>query len=525
LALLFRDHLQDREQARAELRAVLSQDAAHAQALEALAGLNFEDGRWAEAAEVLIKRARVEKTRSALKDIFFRLGVIYGEHLPDAKRAVASFNRVLQAEPGNREALEHLSKIHMKEWDWQGALATTQRLAELEPDKEKKAQHLHRVAKIYEEGFKDARQALQALRQALDVDPLYVASIGELAKFFERQSDVQSARVHLDTTAARVRTILEKNPVDPSAYHTLFRIFLWRRAPDRAAVAAGVLDHLGAADAEEKAFLQKTSRDAYPGSALAEPAVDELLFDARVPAGLRHLLRALEEPLSKLYRGDVKRIGVARSEKLPRAGHGLREVANRVGEDLGLRDFEVYLTAAAPKALTVELTDPISLIVGAQLVDGASEHEARFYLGSLFKLVQCRLQLPLAFAAAGLPDVMTAILRQFVPDFEPPSSVTIDLAQVAAEAQRLHKAIPKKVHAEALPFALECASGAIDLAGLPTAIREISHRAGLLTCGAIAPALRALERLSGEADLRPLLGFAVSEDYAELRRQLGTSFG
>src|SRR5262249_6665886 len=207
---------------------VLSQDPTHPEALTALADLQFEDQQWAEAAETLIRRARSERSRTALKDIFFKLGLIYSEHLPDPKRAVASFTRVLQVTRDDLVALEHLSNIHVKEWEWKGALQATLRLATLEKDPHKRVAHLHRVAKIYEEGFKDARHALAALRdalEALDIDPLHLPSIGELARFFDRQSDVQSMRVHLDRTSARVRQQLDANPTDPAPYHSLYKVY------------------------------------------------------------------------------------------------------------------------------------------------------------------------------------------------------------------------------------------------------------------------------------------------------------
>ena len=290
----------------------------------------------------------------------------------------------------------------------------------LEPDPHKRIAHLHRVAKIYEEGFKDARHALAALRDALEIDPLYLPSIGELAKFFDRQSDVQSMRVHLDRTSARIRQQLDANPQDPAPYHSLFKIFGWRRAPDRAAFAAGTLEWLGAADADEKAMLQKlTGRDNYPGSSLADPTLDETLFDARVPAGFRNLLRLLDEPLSKMFRADVKRLGVGRHEKLPSRGHALREVANKVASDLGIRDFDLYVTAAHPTALVVELTDPLSVVIGNKVVEGAHELELRFLLGRCFKMIQSHMALPMRLTPEDLGLLVGGIVRQFVPDFVP----------------------------------------------------------------------------------------------------------
>jgi tetratricopeptide (TPR) repeat protein len=523
LARIARDHLGDKERARSELRAVLEQDAAHSKALAMLADLYYDDQQWNEAAETLIKRARIEKTRDGLKDIFFKLGVIYDEKQPDAKRAIASFSRVIKADPTHLVALEHLSNLLVKEWEWKGALEATVRLAEMEKDRTKKITHYLRVAKIYEEGFKDARRALEAHRAALDIDPMNLTSIGEMSKFFDRQSDVQSMRVHLDRAAARMRSVIERDTWDPTAYHGLFKIFGWRRAPDRAAMAAGVLDHLGQANEEEKAVLQKAmAREPYPGSALADAALDDWLFDTRVPAGFRHLFRMLDDSLSKMFRADIKRLGLGKNEKLPSKGHAVRDLANRIAADLGVRDFDLYVTAQHPSALMVELTDPLSIIVGSKLVEGAHEQEMRFHLGRALKMMQSKLALPMRLLPEDLGVLVGAIVRQFVPDFVPQG---FDEKQIAPEAARLSKLIPKKMQGELFPFAMECASPSLDLKQIAPALVDAANRAGLLTCGLMAPSLKALRRLEDEAQVRALIRFALSEEIAELRRQAGTSLG
>jgi len=85
--------------------------------------------------------------------------------------------RVLRGNPAKPMTLFHLSNLYLKEWDWKGALEATRRLADLEKDKIKKIAHLHRVAKIHEEGFKTYTErfgeaATAALRK-------YVAGIAE----------------------------------------------------------------------------------------------------------------------------------------------------------------------------------------------------------------------------------------------------------------------------------------------------------------------------------------------------------
>ena len=413
------------------------------EALAALADLQFDDQQWADAAETLIRRARAEKSRTALKDIFFKLGIIYSEHLPDPKRAVASFTRVLQVTPDDIIALEHLSNLHVKEWEWKGALQATMRLAGLET---RSAQARGAPAPRRQ----DLRRGLQgraprARRAARRHGDRSAATCRRSASWPSSSIASPTCSRCACTSiarAARVRQQLDANPMEPASYHALFRIYGWRRAPDRAAFAAGTLEWLGAADADEKAMLAKlTGRDNYPGSSLADPTLDETLFDARVPAGFRNLFRLLDEPLAKMFRADVKRLGVGRHEKLPRSGHALRDVANKIAADLGVRDFDLYVTAAHPTALVVELTDPLSIVIGNKVIEGAHELELRFLLGRCFKMIQSHMALPMRLTPEDLGLLVGGIVRQFVPDFVPAG---FDEAQIVAEAGRMAKHHPEE---------------------------------------------------------------------------------
>jgi hypothetical protein len=65
----------------------------------------------------------------------------------------------------------------------------------------------------------------------------------------------------------------------------------------------------------------------------------------------------------------------------------------------------------------------------------------------------------------------------------------------------------------------------LDLKLIGPSLVHTANRAGLLTCGLPGPSLTAVRRLADEAQLRALLRFCVSDELAELRRQLGTSMG
>lgn len=540
LAGLLTGALGNRARAKIELRQALAYAPHDLGVLARLSDLHYEDGEWAEAADLLLRRARVERRPEELAEIFVRLGQIYSEHLPDLRRAVAAYGRTLELVPDHVPALSQLSALYLAHERPDLAVPLLGRLAELSADREQKVAYLHRVGRLYE-GMGEVRLARDAFLQAVDLDPMYLPAVGALAHFFDRQSDVQSMRVHLDRSAARFRQHLRERPDDVTVYQALFQIAQWRRSMDQALMIAGVLHCLGGPvvlTPEAAAVLERDrGQDRYPGPALRDPALDEALFPASVPPGLRNLFHLLHEPLHKHYRTEwrqVEALGVQRREKLPRSGHPLRDLANRIATDmnLGTGEFDIYVTQAQGRdedgrqapLCTLALTEPVSLLIGQQLVSGATEGELRFFLGRLLKLVQSRLVLPLLLPAEELGVLVAGLVRQFVKDYAP---IGIAERRIANEAQKLQRLIPRKLEAQLLPFAMECASAGLDLEEVAGQLWVCANHAGLLIAGSVLPAHAALLRLGplAEAQVQDLLRFAIGEECAELRRILGTGGG
>src|SRR5258706_13835878 len=115
--------------------------------------------------------------------------------------------------------------------------------------------------------------------------------------------------------------------------------------------------------------------------------------------------------------------------------------------------------------------------------------------------MRCHMGLRMRLQPDDLGVLVGAIVRQFVPDFVPKG---FDERQVVAEGARLSKVIPKKMRAELLPFALECASD-VDLRLIGASLVDAGNRAGQGCAVATGPALAPLKRLGHARHLRTLL--------------------
>ena len=529
LAQLLLGPLADRPRARAELELAVAATPDHPAVLYTLGKLLTDDREWARAAELLERYSKSEQRPAQLVAVHLLLADMYQEHLADTGRAIIHYTRVLQLQPQNLLALSKVADLFLAQQKLQGVLPILRRLVKYTDDKGKRIAYYHRIAALSEQE-KDTRGALEALRQAVDCDPMHLPAIGELAKFYSRQSDLSSMRIHLDRAASRFRPILRERPRDAVALNALLQIFIWRGQTDSAQVTANLLQTLGhSLPPEVQAQVDKLPPRKEPSkNGLIDSSIDDVLFPARVAPGFRALFRLLAEPLHKLYAGDSKKLaalGVDRRERLPRSGHPVRDLANKLAAGFSIEDFDVYITAAQRieedgkkvPLCTLEALDHPTLILSHSLIDGTSEAERRFLLGGLLKVVQSQLVLPLCLNAYQLGAVIGGLVRLYVPSYTP---IGYAEKQIANEAARIKRAIPSKLQGQLLPHAMECSAAALDFEGISELITLASHHAGLALTGDIGSAMSMLRKkgAGSERYVDDMLRFAVSEEFAELRR-------
>jgi hypothetical protein len=291
----------------------------------------------------------------------------------------------------------------------------------------------------------------------------------------------------------------------------------------------------GASSDDDRALATAARAQGPSAERLGGLAIDDHLFHASIPNGFRQIFRLLYDTLTKRYPADLRRAGVSRQERLPRTGHAVRDVFARVASELGAGEVEVYISSAKPQALTVELTDPLSVILGTAVAT-ASPAELRFAAGRTIKLANSYMALPSLLGPDDLGVLLVAVIRQYDPAFAP---VGVNLAAVGEEAQRLARLIPKRLRDEINSFAAEIAGHAFDRHALWLGVQHTGNRAGLIASGSVVASVNVLLRAAGHTPAPPtgttaanfaagrgdvqieeLLRFAVSNEHCEIRAAL-----
>jgi tetratricopeptide (TPR) repeat protein len=532
LAGLCRNFWEDREGAVSHLRAVLELAPSNKKAIAELSDIFWELGRWDEAADALIRRAKVETDPSILKHLFYRLGTIYADHLPDSRWAVRCFRKVLSYDAADAPALDRLAMLSVDAGDHKTALAAYERLLKLELGAEENVRYLHRIAEIQETALGKPADAERALRIAFDLAPHSAAALKRLVDFYTRAGDMRSIRVNLDRAAQAMRARMAAEPLDPRPYVVIARVLQTRESAGVrgslavAQAAAEIARSLGDGSSESADIAGSRPPGRPRLEQLSAPEIDELLIPRVVPAGLRVVLDSLRSRLPKYIGADVKRFGVGRSDRLRKGKHPVANLAREMAGELGFGNVDVYVSSAVTDKAMVVPTSPPSVILGSRFSSIDRGAELAFALGRCLKLAQMGLAVVDTMSPDELDKLVAGMVRQFAPDF---LAFNLDDATLSAEQHRLRRLIPGGLSDVLRPHALALTGVLLEPGMLHASLRLCGLRAGLVASGNAAAALAAALRHSGystsqeavsDPDIAGMLRFAVSEEHVEIQSLL-----
>jgi tetratricopeptide (TPR) repeat protein len=439
--------------------------------------------------------------------------------LGDAVRAAQLARRAFELDPGNPVALESAASVLKSLNDFAGMAELYEQALELQRTPEVALRLLSELITVYREQLHDPERTARAARRAIRLAPDRADLRIVLADTYDRQGLLGEA---LDQ--ARAAAMIA--PEISVTYRLARRILRRAGNTDAAYAAAGVATWLDPTDAESARF---TGAFDSTGLLVADRTLAdedwELLTDELDPS----LLVALDAIHDAVVTLRINSSSSRSVELDPAMRHSPEKstatVARSVhwaGRLLRIDLPAVYILPDLDEPLVVARTEEPSLLFGRALATGHTLPELAFlsgrhltlfrrehYLLALFRNAR-KLALPLRGA------LMLAAGRS--PSRE-------DVRNVAKKLQRLLS----DNDLEQLREATDLLDADIDglLEDWMGAVQRTATRAGLLACGHPQIAGALLDRyplrgvLDPEQQREALVLFALSDQYAELRRRLG----
>lgn len=161
---------------------VLEIDEEDLRSVDALIGLYLSLSNWRELLSVYNRKADLVFDVDEKKQVLYEVGAVYERELQDVQNAIDTYQKILELDPDDLNALGRLDVLYQTSENWQELLSVLTREAELTADAEEAVGYQYRVAALYESRLEDAARAVELYRELLGVQPDHAPTLEALER-------------------------------------------------------------------------------------------------------------------------------------------------------------------------------------------------------------------------------------------------------------------------------------------------------------------------------------------------------
>lgn len=522
-----------------EALALLPDDAsAHVGLLEKAAAAQRSDGAWREA------MATSRRIADTLTDPLVRcerrceLATLEVQN-GDFAAAVDLLEKALQDNPADEKALGELCAAYDGANRGDDVAPTLGRLLPELPEPAANPDARRRRADLWERmgrisAGRDRSAAIDALKRAIDVDSDRVAARASLADLYGEEVSDRLAALE------NYRSLVLLDPTHPASLRTLAREYANQQQIDRARCCYEVLDLLGLAADDERAFMAQNPLparkpdDPYAGN--VEDGERSRVAPSEMPF-MGEVMASVWEGIPGLSPATLDSYGVGAQDKVsPMSDLDVARIYGQAIKALGNRRTSLYVKPDTDfESVGLVGVAPPAIIVGPRVPTTDEYQELRFRIGRAVELTRPEYVLAATLTGTDFDMLFSGVLKAFHPKHARFRAGSDEAA--AEQAARVRKALPYKLAKRMGELFQQHVDVPLEPARWRATAEQAGNRAGLLLCGVLAVAARLVLRESaGLTDpnpevlreysatpgpLRDLLRYAVSDPYFAARDVLG----
>jgi len=179
-ALLEEEVLERPREAIAVYQKVLDIDAEDMRSIDALVKLHLSLSAWEELLAVYSKKVDLLLDPGEKKLILYQVGAVFERELNDVKRAIDTYQRILELDPDDLTALSRLDVLYQAAGNWSELLNVLTHEAELTQDPVESVSFQYRIAELYERHLGDVERAVELYRDILNIVPDHAPTLAAL---------------------------------------------------------------------------------------------------------------------------------------------------------------------------------------------------------------------------------------------------------------------------------------------------------------------------------------------------------
>ena len=498
--------------------------------LHTLLWLYGERHRWDDLSNVLESVAQLHESPEKKAKSFFAMAQVVLEKVGDKVRAAALFDQVLDIDKKRLDAFEQLVRAltEAKEWElleraYRKMIARTK--DDPEPNPNLQFALFHQLGLIYRDRLDDAEHAYEALDAAARIRP----DDGAIRKIV---TELLVVTDNLEAAVSRTREHIARDPHDAELYAELYELFLRQHSFDKAWCAVNVLAQMREPNEEQRRFHEDYAPmplAEVPGQ-IVEQAWRSHILHAELDPTLTTLFSRMTPAVARMRYAQLRPEQLVYAAGRPFTGahsrlyEAVRITFANAAEILHMTPPELLLgDPSSPVPFAPALAPFGAVHVGVPAVDARAD--------ALVYVIGKRLaeQRPELIARAFFPAAsdLTSLLAAAVRVSRQEGAK--DAAGAALDATLNAVLMPQERDGiRAVVMQAQLIGGLVDVKRWSQSADLSSMRAGLLLCGDVGPAKRAiLAEPQSPADLPPrekigeLYKFATSDLYADLRGAIG----
>ncbi|NUO49348.1 MAG: tetratricopeptide repeat protein [Polyangiaceae bacterium] len=508
--------------AKRALAAALEANPDHADALAAFAELCFTDGDYDGAEQALIRLARHTSDPDQQVAIYFRIGHLYDELLPNQERAEQAYLEILKRRPEDSAAREKLIDLYRRTGQVPRAVEEQNLLVNAAESPEDKCKRTVELAELLEEQgeLKKAESTLVVARKSFPKSDL---ALRALVRFYQGNGQAPAAAVLLDRAVADARRALGTGRFEGFLFETLATAAELRGREDAGASARATV---AAIDGYETTIEGV-------GPKAGDAKLDELLAPEVMSPAFRELLLRTGPMLDAAYPYDLEGV---RAQPLTPQQAPLADEVRQIAGSYGMHQINIMVSSTLGPVCIPARSHPPTLVFGQVLAAQPPCQERSFLIHRAMKVLQSNTTVLARTAPIDLWPVVAAYLKVFSPPFSPQG---VDAGRFSDAYGRLSRALPQGLGEVGVLAADVIGNIGNRASTLNAAINGWGSRAGLLAVGDPNIALTGIAWAGGNANGPPATGkdrltwigrnaeardiviFSVSDAYVEARGRSG----
>ena len=191
-AAIEEDVLNDADAAIAVYNKVLELDGDDVRAIDALIRRYLGLSRWQDLLAVYAKKVDLVADTEEKKTIYYQVGAVYERELSDVPRAIDTYQKILELDPDDLQALSRLDVLYEHAQNWQELLSVLTRESEMTGDAAEAISFQYRIAELYEKHLEDVPRSVELYREILQRQPDHEPTLKALEGLKDGDKDPQS---------------------------------------------------------------------------------------------------------------------------------------------------------------------------------------------------------------------------------------------------------------------------------------------------------------------------------------------